>query len=77
MTAARASELPTPFEPDYEDADGPGFWADTLDCTWCGGEGSFWGQELPGYDPGWHDPDTLYPCPACHGTGDRKDQVLF
>ena len=48
-----------------------------LACTWCCGEGSFWGSELPGYDPGWHDPESLYPCPACHGTGDREDQVLF
>lgn len=48
-----------------------------FDCTWCGGEGEFWGNELPGYDPGWHLPDQLYPCPACKGTGNRKDQVLF
>lgn len=55
-----------------EDYDGPDY-----DCSWCCGEGEFWGNELPGYDPGWHDPDTLYPCPACKGTGTRRNQVLF
>ena len=50
---------------------------DDYDCSWCGGEGMFWGSELPGFDPGWHLPDELYPCPACHGTGNRRDQVLF
>lgn len=57
-----------------EDYDDEGF---VLSCTWCSGEGEFWGSELPGYDPGWHDPDTVYACPACHGTGERRDQVLF
>lgn len=62
-------------EPDFEDADGPGYFDD--DCTWCSGEGQFWGNELPGYDPGWHLPDELYPCPACRGSGSRRKQVLF
>lgn len=48
-----------------------------LDCSWCCGEGEFWGSELPGYDPGWHLPDRLYACPACKGTGRRRNQVLF
>lgn len=61
---------------DY-DAEDEEFMDDGHDCTWCCGEGEFWGSELPGYDPGWHLPDKLYPCPACHGTGERKDQVLF
>ena len=59
------------------DAEDEAFMDDGFDCTWCCGEGEFWGSELPGYDPGWHDPEKLYPCPACHGTGNRKDQVLF
>lgn len=50
---------------------------DELDCSWCSGEGAFWGAELPGYDPGWHLPDEMYPCPSCKGTGNRRDQVLF
>jgi hypothetical protein len=50
---------------------------DDLDCTWCGGECEFFGNELPGYDPGWHLPDHLYACPACKGSGNRRDQVLF
>lgn len=50
---------------------------DDYDCTWCSGEGCFWGSELPGFDPGWHLPDELYPCPACKGTGNRRDQTLF
>lgn len=58
---------------DEDDYDVP----DDYDCSWCGGEGEFWGNELPGYDPGWHLPDQLYPCPACKGTGNRRDQVLF
>ncbi len=55
---------------DYDDRD-------EYDCTWCCGEGEFWGNELPGYDPGWHDPERLYPCPACSGSGNRRDQRLF
>lgn len=47
------------------------------DCSWCCGEGMFFGSELPGYDPGWHLPDEMYPCPACGGTGARHSQVLF
>ena len=54
-----------------------GDFMDDYDCTWCNGEGQFWGSELPGYDPGWHLPDELYPCPACKGTGNRRNQVLF
>lgn len=50
---------------------------DEYDCSWCCGEGSFFGSEIPGYDPGWHLPDEQYPCPACKGSGNRKDQVLF
>jgi len=61
-----------PYEPD--DYDDEGF---VLTCTWCSGEGEFWGAELPGYDPGWHDPERLYPCPACNGSGERRDQRLF
>ena len=47
---------------------------DDFDCTICGGEGSFFGSELPGYDPGWHLPDKVYPCPSCQGSGNRRDQ---
>lgn len=47
---------------------------DEFDCTICGGEGEFFGNEIPGYDPGWHLPDRLYPCPSCGGTGNRRDQ---
>ena len=48
-----------------------------LECTWCGGEGYFFGEELPGFDFFWHDPCGLNLCPACRGSGLRKDQTLF
>lgn len=47
---------------------------DGFDCTICGGEGEFFGEELPGFDFGWHLPDRVYPCPSCGGTGNRRDQ---
>jgi len=66
----------TSFVPPYQadDFDDEGF---VLSCTWCGGEGEFFGNELPGYDPGWHDPERVYDCPACGGSGERRDQRLF
>lgn len=67
---SRPTETESPDDFEYDDRD-------EYECTWCSGEGSFWGNELPGYDAGWHDPDQQYPCPACHGTGNRTDQVLF
>ncbi len=47
---------------------------DDFECSICGGEGEFFGSEIPGYDPGWHLPDRVYPCPSCNGTGNRRDQ---
>lgn len=42
-------------------------------CLVCGGEQFLWGGEIGGYDFGWHDPDELYPCPSCGGTGHARD----
>jgi hypothetical protein len=49
---------------------------DDLECTMCGGEGSFFGEDLPTYDFFWHRPDRLYPCPSCNGSGARKDMTI-
>lgn len=48
-----------------------------LECTWCGGEGFFFGSDTPGFDWINDDENALYDCPACRGSGDRKDQTLF
>jgi hypothetical protein len=48
-----------------------------LECTKCGGEGCFWGAEAIGFDPVNDDPDALYDCAACGGTGHRKDQTIW
>lgn len=47
------------------------------DCTWCGGEGFFFGDETPGFDYINDDPEGVYDCPACLGTGLREKQSLF
>lgn len=44
-------------------------------CSWCGGEGTWWGDQFG--DPGWYMPDELYPCPSCKGTGNREDMTLW
>lgn len=49
---------------------------DDLDCTHCNGEGTEWGDEKGG-DFGWYDPNKLYPCFACNGSGKRRDQWFF
>lgn len=61
------------FLDDDEDAD----FADDLECTMCNGEGQFFGSEIPGYDPGWHIPDRIYPCPSCNGSGRRSDMTIW
>ncbi len=62
-----AASLPSvDFEDEYDD--------DDVACSICNGEGEFFGSEIPGYDPGWHLPDRVYPCPSCGGTGNRRDQ---
>jgi hypothetical protein len=48
-----------------------------LSCAMCDGEGSFFGEDLPTYDPLWHDPDRTYPCPSCHGSGNRRDMTIW
>jgi DnaJ-class molecular chaperone len=45
------------------------------ECTFCGGEGY-----IMGCDGGvqlWHGANVAYPCPACHGSGLRRDQTIF
>lgn len=54
---------------EYEDGD--------AECSMCGGEGCFFGEELPAYDPGWHIADKTYPCPSCNGTGNRRDMTIW
>ena len=44
---------------------------DGLPCTHCDGEGLCW----DGCDPLWY--DAIHKCHACHGSGRRRDQVLF
>jgi DnaJ-class molecular chaperone len=46
---------------------------DELPCTHCNGEGLCW----DGADPLLTCPDEPHPCHACHGSGARKDQVIF
>lgn len=60
-----------------EDAFGDTVPDDTTDCTWCGGDGWFIGEEAPGFDYVNDDPNEMYPCTACRGTGLRKNQVCF
>ena len=50
---------------------------DDAECSMCNGEGWFFGSDLPGYDPGWHDPDGTYHCPSCNGSGNRKDMTIW
>jgi len=50
-------------------------WCGEEFCTRCGGEENLWGSEI-GSD-GWYDPNLLYPCPACNGSGLREDQRVF
>lgn len=50
---------------------------DDLSCTWCDGDQYFYGDDLPGFDWSWHDPEDFHDCPACRGTGLRKFQTLF
>lgn len=53
-------------EVDYADAE----------CTYWGCDGGLvWGSDLD--DPLWYDPDRLYPCPSCHGSGLAKDMTLW
>ena len=44
---------------------------DDAECTHCNGEGLCWN----GCDPLWY--DDVHACHACHGTGNRRDQVIF
>lgn len=48
-----------------------------LECTYCGGDGYFYGDELPGFDWATDDPEGINDCPACFGTGLRKKQTIF
>jgi hypothetical protein len=50
---------------------------DDISCTRCGGEGCFVGDETPGFDYINDDPNEVYDCPACNGSGLFKDQVIF
>jgi hypothetical protein len=47
------------------------------ECSWCSGEGLFYGSETPGFDYVNDDLDGIYDCPACMGSGLKKDQRLF
>ena len=44
-------------------------------CHYCGGEGWKMGDELD--DPMWYDPETVYKCPCCNGSGDAKDCTFW
>ena len=48
---------------DIFDRDGEHF------CEDCGGEGFVFGDDMPTYNPLWHHPDEVYPCPCCNGRG--------
>lgn len=50
---------------------------ENLECTCCGGEGWFVGSDAPGFDYINDDPNGVYPCNACRGSGKREDQTLF
>lgn len=55
---------------DYDDED----YDPEGQCTWCGGEGFWFGDQFG--DPGWYEAAETYPCPSCRGSGLRKDMVL-
>ena len=44
---------------------------DSLDCTYCGGDG-----DVENDDPLWYDGDYRT-CPSCNGSGKRKDMTLW
>lgn len=46
-------------------------------CTKCDGEGCFWGEEAIGFDYVNDDPNALYDCAACGGSGLAKDQTIW
>jgi hypothetical protein len=61
--------------PEPTDHDASDFYdnGEELECTHCGGEGLCW----DGSDPLGNCPDDPHRCHACHGSGKRKDQVIF
>lgn len=62
---------------DAQNCDCGEYFDDEADCGMCGGEGWFFGEDLPTFSFGWHDPEKSYACPSCHGTGLRKDMTIW
>lgn len=54
--------------PDWEDDDDDR-------CHFCGGDGCVFGEDLD--DPLWYDPETIYRCPCCNGSGEAKDCTFW
>lgn len=47
------------------------------ECSFCGGDGFMVGGDMPGFDFINDDPDDIYRCPSCNGSGFKKDQTIF